>query len=127
SYVQIATFGLLLWRLEARSEVRLDSQVTLSQGLHPLLFQSLSILWSPAARLPILEPLLENLSRTVNLIDPDLFAPSAAVSGATYVPDPIIHAYEPFFAAYDRAARETNGVYYTPVEVVSHIVSGIDD
>lgn len=127
SYVQIATFGLLLWRLEVRTDIRLDSQVTLSQGQHPLLFQSLSILWSPAARLPILEPLLENLCRTINLVDPDLFAPSASATSATYVTDPIVHAYEPFFSAYDRAAREANGVYYTPVEVVQHIVSGVDD
>lgn len=127
SYVQIATFGLLLWRLEIRADIRLDSQVNLSQGQHPLLFQSLSILWSPAARLPILEPLLENLCRTINLVDPDLFEPPPPVHGAAYVPDPIVHAYEPFFSAYDRAEREANGVYYTPVEVVQHIVSGVND
>lgn len=126
SYVQIATFGVLLWRLEARAEISLDSQVNLSRGSHPLLYQALTILWSHDARLPILEPLLENLARTANLIQPDLFESSPGSDGQHSVPDPILHAYEPFFAEYDRAAREANGVYYTPPDVVSHIVSGID-
>lgn len=126
SYVQIATFGVLLWRLESRSEIQLSSHVTLSKGAHPLLYQALSILWSPDARLPILEPLLENLARTANLIRPDLFERAPSVAERRPVPDPILHAYEPFFAEYDRAARETNGVYYTPVDAVSHIVSGVD-
>ncbi|MFC7909958.1 type ISP restriction/modification enzyme [Streptomyces nigra] len=128
SYVQIAVFGTLLWRLESKQQVSLDRQVGVKFGVHPLLSQCLSILWSPQARLPVMEPLLEELCRTVNLIKLDLFSQASDAGGANrYVPDPIVHAYEPFFAVYDSAARDANGVYYTPVEIVEHIISGISD
>ena len=129
SYVQLATFGALLWRLETGQGISLSQQVGVSQGLHPLLAQCLAIMWTPAARTPILEPLLEELCRTVNNIDPQQFVPKAAKGKGKrrYVPDPIVHAYEPFFQAYDPATRETSGVYYTPVEIVEYIVEGISD
>ncbi len=129
SYVQLATFGALLWRLETGQSISLAQQVGVSQGLHPLLAQCLAIMWSPAARTPIFEPLLEELCRSVNNINPKQFAPKAATGKGKrrYIPDPIVHAYEPFFQAYDPATRETSGVYYTPVEIVEHIVDGVSD
>lgn len=125
SYVQIAAFGALLWRLEANSDISLDHQVGLKTGAHPLLHQCLSILWSSDSRVSTLEPLLEELVRTVNLVHPSLFitAPNRR-PGKRYIPDPIVHAYEPFFAVYDSASREANGVFYTPVELVQYMVSG---
>jgi hypothetical protein len=128
SYVQIAAFGALLWHLESGQEISLAHQVGLKPSVHPLLAQCLAILWSPQSQVPSLRPLLEELCRTVNLIPPSLFAPAQRQKGRRmYVPDPIVHAYEPFFRRYDQAAREANGVYYTPVEIVQQIVSGIDE
>ncbi|MEH6822064.1 MAG: type ISP restriction/modification enzyme [Dietzia psychralcaliphila] len=128
SYVQIAAFGALLWRLESGATISLQHQVGLKVGLHPLLSQCLAILWSPQSRIPTLEPLLEELCRTVNLIPLDLFKTGGkSTRRRKYLPDPIVHAYEPFFRKYDQAAREANGVYYTPVEVVQQIVSGTDE
>ena len=40
--------------------------------------------------------------------------------------DPMIHFYETFLAAYDPKLRETRGVYYTPMPVVSFIVRSVD-
>jgi hypothetical protein len=40
--------------------------------------------------------------------------------------DPVIHFYETFLAAYDPAARERRGVYYTPQPLVSYIVGSVD-
>lgn len=128
SYVQIAAFGALLWHLESGQDISLSHQVGLKPGVHPLLTQCLGILWSPQSQVPSLKPLLEELCRTVNLIPPSLFAGNKRHKGRRkYVPDPIVHAYEPFFRRYDQAAREANGVYYTPVEIVQQIVSGIDE
>lgn len=126
SYVQLASFGLLLWRLESGSQVSLNHQVGLQQGLHPLLAQCLTIMWNRQSRRPILEPLLEELCRTVNNIEPSLFTTRSGDAAHQYVPDPIVHAYEPFFEAYDPASRDAAGVYYTPAEIVQHIVSGAD-
>jgi len=128
SYVQIAAFGALLWHLESGQDIDLTQQVGLKPGVHPLLSQCLAILWSPQSQVPTLKPLLEELCRTVNLIPAALFTTAPARTGhRKYVPDPIVHAYEPFFRRYDQAAREANGVYYTPVEIVQQIVSGLDE
>ena len=40
--------------------------------------------------------------------------------------DPVVHFYETFLAAYDRAMREARGVYYTPEPVVGYIVRSVD-
>lgn len=40
--------------------------------------------------------------------------------------DPVVHFYETFLAAYDPKLRETRGVYYTPLPVVSYIVRSIN-
>ncbi len=40
--------------------------------------------------------------------------------------DPVFHFYESFLAEYDRALRESRGVYYTPEPVVDFIVRGVD-
>lgn len=128
SYVQIAAFGALLWHLETGKPISLSHQVGLKPGVHPLLAQCLAILWSPQSQVPSLTPLLEELTRTVNLIPASLFVATTRQKGRRkYVPDPIVHAYEPFFRKYDQAAREANGVYYTPVEIVQQIVSGVDE
>lgn len=123
SYVQLAVFGTLLWRIDTGGEVALDRTVGVDYRLHPLLSSCLQIMWAPQSRPRDLEPLLEELCGTVNLISPELFSRK---SGARpYVADPIVHAYEPFFAAYDRASREEAGVYYTPAQVVAQIISGV--
>lgn len=40
--------------------------------------------------------------------------------------DPVFHFYETFLAEYDKALRESRGVYYTPEPVVDYIVRGVD-
>lgn len=125
SYVQIAAFGALLWRLESREQISLEHRVGLKPGVHPLLYQCLTILWNEESQNQLTTPLLGELVRTINLVSPDLFAQSKS-SSRKYVPDPIIHAYEPFFQHYDQKARESFGVFYTPVELVQHIISGVD-
>ncbi len=41
-------------------------------------------------------------------------------------PDPVVHFYETFLAAYDPKLREVRGVYYTPEPVVGYIVRSVD-
>lgn len=40
--------------------------------------------------------------------------------------DPIMHFYERFLTAYDKATRKRRGVYYTPEPVVGYIVRSVD-
>jgi hypothetical protein len=125
SYVQIAVFGTLLWRLETGKDISLDNVVALDGNLHPLLFQCMDVLWKTDGRPQALVPLLGELCTTVNLIRPAIFMPKSTSS--KYVPDPIIDAYEPFFRRYDPATRDTKGVFYTPAQVVEQIVDGVDE
>ncbi len=57
---------------------------------------------------------------TVNSFDPVILALT------TGKPDPILHFYENFLEVFDPDARRQFGVYYTPVEVVSYMISAID-
>ena len=41
--------------------------------------------------------------------------------------DPVIHFYEEFLAAYDKAQKVQRGVYYTPQPVVAFMVRAVDD
>lgn len=41
--------------------------------------------------------------------------------------DPVIHFYEPFLAAYDRALKSKRGVFFTPRPVVSYIVRSVHE
>jgi hypothetical protein len=41
--------------------------------------------------------------------------------------DPVIHFYEDFLKAYDKAMRAKRGVFYTPSPVVQFIVRSVDD
>lgn len=41
--------------------------------------------------------------------------------------DPVIHFYEGFLAAYDKALKVQRGVFYTPKPVVSFIVRSVDE
>ncbi len=40
--------------------------------------------------------------------------------------DPVIHFYEDFLSAYDKAQKVQRGVFYTPKPVVSYIVRSVD-
>ena len=57
---------------------------------------------------------------TVNSFDPVILALT------TGKPDPILHFYENFLEVFDPEARRQFGVYYTPVDVVSYMISAID-
>lgn len=40
--------------------------------------------------------------------------------------DPVVHFYETFLSVYDPETREKRGIFYTPTQVVSYIVSSVD-
>ncbi len=50
----------------------------------------------------------------------------AELGKTTGAGDPVLHFYETFLAAYDKAMREKRGVYYTPEPVVGYIVRSVD-
>jgi hypothetical protein len=118
AYAQTAVFGLLLARLSASAELTLASAADeIDRDHHPFLWRCLHILTDNA--LPAgLRTILHEAVATVNRIPPAIFRPRPGY-------DPILYAYERFFAAYDPTERAARGVFYTPPSVVAHQVAGI--
>jgi hypothetical protein len=118
AYAQTAVFGLLLARLETGAELALDTAATgIDAAQHPFLHRCLSIM-TDAALAPDLRTLLQEAVTTVNRIPPRIFQRNGDR-------DPLLYAYENFFAAYDPTERASRGVYYTPPYVVSYQVEGV--
>ncbi|MDB4929951.1 MAG: methyltransferase [Myxococcaceae bacterium] len=79
--------------------------------------------------------LLDDVADLLNRVDIDVVFSGAAVGRAhdgnvltagresvVEVPDPVIHFYEPFLAAFDKKLKSKRGVFYTPQAVVKYIV-----
>jgi len=96
--------------------------------------------YEAAERLPKSNPLLKKIFTEIGAVDfddrvawiiDDLLELFRATDVKTILTsykksDPIIHFYEDFLADYDPALRKARGVWYTPAEVVSFIVRGVD-
>lgn len=116
-YAQTFTYALLLARLEGAPE-SLTADVAASQldGDHALLAQSLRVIGQPAVRSAISMP-VGLLERLIGAVDAKRLARDN---------DPWLYFYEDFLAAYDPVQRNNRGVYYTPIELVRHIVASTD-
>ena len=118
AYGQTVIFGLLLALINAGAAVSTHTAATqIGAAQHPFLARCLQLLTDPSLP-PDLRGPLEEAVTAINRIPPSLFK----APGQT---EPILYAYEQFFAEYDPDERAARGVYYTPPYVVSHQVAGI--
>ncbi len=78
-----------------------------------------------------IRPTVDNLAEVFRATDVAAllagFGYSSPVGESREGPDPIIHFYETFLAAYDPALRKSRGVWYTPEPVVNFMVRAVDD
>jgi Type ISP C-terminal specificity domain len=118
AYGQTVIFGLLLARIVGQVTVSMQTAATqIGATQHPFLARCLQLLTDPGLPLDLKGPLEEAVTG-INRIPPSLFQ-------APGLTEPLLYAYEQFFAEYDPRGREARGVYYTPPYVVSHQVAGI--
>lgn len=118
AYGQTVLFGLLLARITSQATVSMQTAATqIGARRHPFLARCLQLL-TDAGLPPDLKGPLEEAVTAINRVPPSLFR-------ARGLTDPILYAYEQFFAEYDPQAREARGVYYTPPPVVRHQVAGV--
>lgn len=111
-------FGLLLALITGGAAVSMHTApMQIGSTQHPFLARCLQLLTDPSLP-PDLKGPLEETVTAINRIPPLLFQSP----GQT---EPILYAYEQFFAEYDPSQRAARGVYYTPPYVVSHQVAGI--
>jgi hypothetical protein len=119
TYAQTAAFGLLLARTTSGQHLTPGTaQNNISSSTHPFIWRCVSILFDQQVREPLSWAIDEILS-VVNRIPQLLFAQPPKG------PDPLLYAYEWFFAEYDPSERRSRGVYYTPPEVVDYQISGV--
>lgn len=118
AYGQTVVFGLLLARITGQVAVSMQTAAAqIGSTQHPFLARCLQLLTDPGLPLDLKGPLEEAVAG-INRIPPPLFK-------APGLTEPILYAYEQFFAEYDPKGREARGVYYTPPDVVSHQVAGV--
>lgn len=119
AYAQTAVFGLLLARLSTGALLTLATAAAgIAAEQHPFLFRCLSIMTDHSLSGDLRVVLQEALT-TINRIPPRIFQRRAGR-------DPLLYAYEDFFAVYDPDERAGRGVYYTPPYVVGYQVNGIE-
>jgi hypothetical protein len=118
AYGQTVVFGLLLALISSGATVSAQTVAgQVGSARHPFLARCLQFLTDPSLP-PDLKGPLEEAVTAINRIEPTLFQGSG-------VTQPILSAYEQFFAEYDPSERAARGVYYTPPHVVSHQVAGV--
>ncbi|MGB8346001.1 MAG: N-6 DNA methylase, partial [Ktedonobacteraceae bacterium] len=87
--------------------------------IHPLLHAVCSYLANPDLDERV-ACVVDRLIETLNGVDFDV------INDHTTSRDALSHFYETFLAVYDAALRGRRGVYYTPEQIVSYIVRGVD-
>lgn len=118
AYAQTTVFGLLLGLTNSGIQISTQNAgEAIGAVQHPFLSRCLGLLTDTALPPDVQGPVREAVT-AVNRIPPDLFR---GVSNS----QPILYAYESFFAAYDSSERAARGVYYTPKFIVDHQVLGI--
>ena len=119
-YAQAVTFGLLMAR--ARDISVIGSLHAVSSALQPtssLIGTALQLLTDSAEARQDLSTSLPVLQRVLEGIDWDRISRGHA--------DAWLYFYEQFLEVYDSALRKKTGSYYTPPEVVSGMVSLVDE
>jgi hypothetical protein len=119
-YAQAVTFGMLMARAKG---------IELSQGLHnvatelshtsTLIGAALRLLTDNAENQDTLKTSLGTLTRVLDAVDWKKISKGKS--------DAWLYFYEDFLAVYDNELRKQTGSYYTPPEVVSSMVSLVDE
>lgn len=118
AFAQTLAFGLLLVREGTGRPVEADAWEHMPEE-HPLMRTALRVLSLPE----VVQDVgigFEVMRDTVNSFAPEILATPPGGR------DPILYFYEDFLRTFDPQAREKNGVYYTPVEVVRYMVGALD-
>lgn len=118
AFAQTLAFGLLLVREGTGQSVNQDSWEHMPEE-HPLMRTALRVL--------SLDEVVRDVGIGFQVMCDTVnsFAPEILITRPDRR-DPILYFYEDFLKTFDPEARERYGVYYTPVEVVTYMVSALD-
>lgn len=128
SVAQVVAYGLVIAALEGKADADKDGFISLNEARDALHDQHALL---SAALAPVL-----GMSGFLDSIQLEVAAIERLVSGVDALAirqrkdprgEPWLWFYEDFLAAYDPAARQKAGVYYTPIEVVSAMTGLVED
>jgi hypothetical protein len=119
-YAQAVTFGLLVARALDISLLKgIDSAAQELRKTNSLIATALRLLTDDAANQNALKTSLGTLTRVLQEVDWRTITKDK--------PDAWLYFYEDFLEVYDNTLRKRTGSYYTPPEVVSAMVSLVDE
>jgi len=119
-YAQAVTFGLLIARARGISLVKgIDNASQELRKTNSLIGTALRLLTDDAANQNALKTSLGTLTRVLDEVDWPTISKDK--------PDAWLYFYENFLEVYDSKLRKRTGSYYTPPEVVSAMVSLVDE
>ena len=152
TYAQTLAYGLLAKRMDQVQRWRSDKAATLDDDLLPLPRITVEALETALPTNPFLSDLLGSFLTAVGREGPDggtgprldfdvlgigdlvdllntanIDAVLADFDKDKAGDDPVVHFYEGFLAAYDKAMKVQRGVFYTPKPVVGFIVRSVDE
>lgn len=124
-FAQTLAYGLFAARVShPNDDFRRRDAPHLIPAANPFIRQLFYTVAGPALDDEPFVSFVDDLTRL--LADADLPALFADFGSGGVRPDPAMHFYESFLAAYNPALRERRGVYYTPEPVISYIVRSVD-
>ena len=130
-YAQTITYGLLSARITdpaRRTADDLASHMRTNPFLRELMEAFLGVGGRGGAGGPDIDFDELGVSEVVDLLDrANMEAVVRDFGDRNPEEDPVIHFYEHFLAAYDKAEKVSRGVFYTPRPVVSYIVRSVDE
>ena len=124
-YAQTLAYGLFAARCTLPNATNF-SRHTAAEALprsNPFLVQLFYHVASPTLEKNITY-ILDDIAALLSNVPTEMLR--TAFAARNHLEDPVIHFYETFLAEYDPQRRVDRGVYYTPPQVISYIVSSVD-
>ena len=131
-FAQTITYGLFTARASRDSgALTADNLADMVPSTNPFLKELLGNFLSASGRAPKKNQRLDfdelDINEVVSVLrQVDMQAVLRSFNSSKPGDDPVIHFYEDFLKAYDRAMRAKRGVFYTPGPVVQFIVKSVD-
>lgn len=130
-YAQTITYGLLAARVSRPMGIIADNLHELIPVTNPFLKEMLESFMKVGGRakggLDFDELGVQEVVAVLNDPDTHIEAVLREFNNKDRQEDPVIHFYEDFLSAYDKAQKKQRGVFYTPQPVVSYIVRSVHE
>jgi predicted helicase len=125
---QTISYGLLTAKFSRPAGITVDNLVDMVPPTNPFLRELLEMFLTMSGRNGVFDFDELGIQDVVDLLNAaNTEAVKTDFNNRTQHEDPVIHFYEHFLDAYDKAKKVQRGVFYTPQPVVSYIVRSVHE